>query len=226
MWASELTPNYKATGQDGLKGEFIRYLGEKGFEVITNFFNLVYSHQITPSAWRKDVAWPLHKAGNKRDPTNYRLITLMAVLCKVFERVMHARLVQWRSAQQDRPIDRNQVGFQASLCTLDHIYTLTETIRLRARAKKPTYVCFVDARKAFPSVFKAGLLFKLHKIGVTGRFWRMVKSMYQHITTRILTRSSRYTTMSTPASERAAHFPPFYIYCSSTAYWMGFARAN
>ena len=45
----------------------------------------------------------------------------------------------------------------------------------------------MDARKAFPSVFKAGLLYKLHQIGIRGRYWRMIKSMYQHITTRILT---------------------------------------
>ena len=110
-------------------------------------------------------------------------------MCKVFERIMHNRLTRWCNEQQQKPIDTNQVGFQANLCTLDLIYTLTETVRLRAAANRPTYVCFVDVRKAFPSVFKAGLLFKLHQIGVRGRYWRMIKSMYASISTRILTGS-------------------------------------
>ena len=45
----------------------------------------------------------------------------------------------------------------------------------------------MDCRKACPSVFKAGLLYKLHTIGVRGRYWRMLTSMYEKISTRVLT---------------------------------------
>jgi hypothetical protein len=45
-----------------------------------------------------DVAWPIHKKGNKRNAGNYRLITLMSVNCKLFERVLNTRLTQWAQA--------------------------------------------------------------------------------------------------------------------------------
>ena len=79
------------------------------------------------------------------------------------------------------------MDFQANRCTLDHLYVLTETVRARKQEGHPTYTCFVDCRKAFPSVFKAGLLYKLHRMGVRGKYWRMVTAMYEKITTRVLT---------------------------------------
>jgi hypothetical protein len=47
-----------------------------------------------------------------------------------------------------------QAGFQADLSTVDLIYTLSETVKLRRAQELPTYACFIDCRKAFPSVFK------------------------------------------------------------------------
>jgi hypothetical protein len=58
---------------------------------------------------------------------------------------------------------------------------------MRIAHGRTTYACFVDCRKAFPSVFKAGMLVKLHRHGVRGKFWRMVQSMYSKIETRVLT---------------------------------------
>ena len=185
--ALELTPNYKAAGADGIKGEFLRYLGEEAREVLLRYYNLIFDHHKSPAQWRKDVAWPIHKQGSEYDPGNYRLITLMSTMAKVYERVMHARLTKWCNSQRHHPISPQQVGFQSNLCTLDHLYTLAETVRIRGAAKKPTYARFVDARKAFPSVFKAGLLVKLHHLGVRGRYWLMVSDMYASIKTRILT---------------------------------------
>ena len=134
------------------------------------------------------MAWPIHKAGDVRDPGNYRLITLMSVNCKLFERILNTRLTNWASVDPTQQhIAENQVGFQADRSTTDHLYSMTETARLRTAQGRPTYACFVDCRKAFPSVYKAGMLVKLHRQGVRGRFWRMLQSMYSKIETRVMT---------------------------------------
>ena len=185
--ALDNTPNYRAHGLDGVKGEWLRYLGDDAVEALVLLYNFIFEYQLCPEAWTKDIAWPIHKKGNKRDPSNYRLITLMSVMCKVLERVLHARLTAWCAKQPQSPIDKAQVGFQENLCTLDHLYILTETIRYRAQGGLPTYACFIDCRKAFPSVFKAGLLVKLHRMGIRGKTWKMIRQMYQQIQTRILT---------------------------------------
>ena len=85
-------------------------------------YNFIFTHQKCPAGWTKDIAYPLYKQGTKRDPTNYRLITLMSVMAKVFERIMHTRLTAWTHDTRDPVIDPTQVGFQANRCTLDHLY--------------------------------------------------------------------------------------------------------
>ena len=125
------------------------------------------------------MAWPIHKKGDVTDPGNYRLITLMSVTCKLFERLLNTRLTAWTTSDASQQhIAENQVGFQADRSTTDHLYATTETARMRTAHGRPTYACFVDCRKAFPSVFKAGMLVKLHRQGVRGKFWRMLQSMY------------------------------------------------
>ena len=111
--ALERTPNYKAAGDDGIKGEFLRYLGDSAIEGLLLLYNFIFKHQLCPAGWTKDVAWPLYKKGVRRDPNNYRLITLMAVLAKVLERIMHTRLTEWTHHTQQAVIDPMQVGFQA-----------------------------------------------------------------------------------------------------------------
>jgi len=110
----------------------------------------------------------------------------MSVIGKLFERILNKRLTSWNTDQLLSNISKTQAGFQADLSTMDLIYALSETVKLRRAQGLPTYACFIDCRKAFPSVFKAGLLVKLHSMGITGRYWRMLTSMYSKIETRIL----------------------------------------
>ena len=84
--AMQQIKSYRAAGEDEVQGEFLKYLGKAGIKAILALFNLIFTYQCCPACWCKDMAWPIHKAGDKRDPGNYRLITLMSVICKLFER--------------------------------------------------------------------------------------------------------------------------------------------
>ena len=46
------------------------------------------------------------------------------------------------------------------------------------REGKHTYAFFLDVQKAFDTVWHDGLWFKLWELGVKGRMWRVIKSMY------------------------------------------------
>ena len=111
--ASELTPNYKAAGADGIKGEFLRYLGDSAIDGLLQLYNFIFTQQKCPAGWTKDIAYPLYKQGTKRDPTNYRLITFMSVMAKVFERIMHTRLTAWTHNTRD-PCEKR--GFSRHTC--------------------------------------------------------------------------------------------------------------
>ena len=49
----------------------------------------------------------------------------------------------------------------------------------------PTYCCFIDFKKAFPSVYKQGLWVLLHKYGIQGKLWRIMHSMLAKTSSRV-----------------------------------------
>jgi hypothetical protein len=50
---------------------------------------------------------------------------------------------------------------------------------------KATYAAFVDVKKAFPSVFKDGLWWRLNEAGITGRAWGMIRQLYSDTWSRL-----------------------------------------
>lgn len=74
-----------------------------------------------------------------------------------------------------------QFGFRPGYCTVDAIFALQSLVSEFLANKKKLYCCFVDYQKAFDSVNHVKLWRRLIKMGVTGKFLSVIKSMYQQI---------------------------------------------
>ena len=48
------------------------------------------------------------------------------------------------------------------------------------KAGKDTPVCFIDIKKAFPSVRRSSMLHELSNKGISGPVWHIIHTMYQH----------------------------------------------
>ena len=110
--------------------------------------------------WRSAIVAPLHKCGPADQFTNYRPISLLCSCQKVFERLVLKRLLP----NVDPRLDESQAGFRWG--AEEQIYTLAETLRLRASRR--TFCAFVDVRKAFDVAWRDAVLLKLASFGVTG----------------------------------------------------------
>ena len=49
----------------------------------------------------------------------------------------------------------------------------------RIKEGKRTYTFFLDVQKAYDTVWRNGLWFKLWELGVKGKMWRVIKRMYE-----------------------------------------------
>ena len=67
-----------------------------------------------------------------------------------------------------------------------HVLTL-KTIIDKTIERPPTklYTCFVDFRKAFDSVAREALLYKVAKLGIGGKIFNTLKNMYENTSTKI-----------------------------------------
>jgi hypothetical protein len=113
-------------------------------------------------------------SGEAKHPTNYRGISLLDCIGKTFERVLHRRMMQY--VDKFNLLDDNQNGFRPERSTEMHLLALEELL-IGGGTDLP--VCFLDIRKAFPSVRRSSLLKALHNMGFKGAIWKVIQSMYE-----------------------------------------------
>ena len=85
--------NNKSPGIDNILNEFIKHCPNELISVIVKLFNVILDSGITPSDWTIGIIKPLYKnKGDINDINNYRGITLLSCLGKLFTSVINTRL--------------------------------------------------------------------------------------------------------------------------------------
>jgi hypothetical protein len=98
-------------------------------------FNLVLLTGVVPRAWTDGVIKPiLKKKGSPDDPNNYRGITILSCLGKLFTTILNNRLNDY--IEQFNVIGNEQAGFRNGCSTLDHMFTLYGIIDILLYKKK------------------------------------------------------------------------------------------
>ena len=143
--------------------------------IIHNFLNLNLTKGTTSTRICCGLISPIHKEGPLDDPSNYRGICIMNSLLKLLCTILNDRLTEF--SQQNNLISKEQIGFQKNCRTSDHIFTLKSIVN-KYVADTKLYVCFVDFKKAFDSVWHNGLFRKLENKGINGNFLNLIKSIY------------------------------------------------
>ena len=174
--------NNKSVSLDLISNEMLKNSKLCLRKVLLKLFNGCLEQGTYP--WNCSITTPLHKKGDKQNPDNYRAITVGSCLGKLFSSLLLNRLVDFRKVIcPDFP---HQLGFRAGAQCSDHILTLTTIIeKYTKKLKKRVFACFVDYRKAFDTVCREALMYKLNHLGIGGNFFACLKNMYGNSVTRI-----------------------------------------
>ena len=92
------------------------------------------------------------------------------------------RLMQ--HGEKEGGIAEEQGGFRPTRGTTDQVFCLTEIIQ--QRKAEPTFMAFIDVKKAYDTVWRDGLWKRLWEEGVRGKMWRVVKGMYETVQSQVL----------------------------------------
>ena len=175
-WAIAQLKSHKAPGWDGLMPAFFKLFDSRLVLFVRDIFNQVLTSGIYPSTWSIGFIKPIHKSGEKLDPSNYRGITLLSVMGKIFTAIVRARLLDW--AETTKVINETQFGFRQGRRTTDPIFILNTAIQLYRKKAKPLFACFVDFKKAIDSLSHSALWTKLASLGVSNTILNLLQSMY------------------------------------------------
>ena len=139
----------------------------------------MWKNEIIPIDWARGIIVPLYKEGERKNVDNYRGITLLSVVGKLYTSILTERISRW--VEKKKKLVEEQGGFRAKRSTVDQIFILKEIIQARRKMKKSTVCCFLDIRKAYDTVFREGLWERMKEKGIGGKMWRVVRNLYKEV---------------------------------------------
>ena len=165
----------KACGHDGIYNEVLK--NNKCKHVLYRLFNLCFEYGKVPAIWQKAIISPVPKSAMKDPhvPAEYRAVSLLSHVGKLYSQVLNNRIMSYCECTDLLCDEQN--GFRKLRSCEDHIFTLTTIIRNRIKAKKETYVAFIDMQKAFDWVNRNLLWYKLLVNNITGKIYWAVQSI-------------------------------------------------
>ena len=172
--------NNKAAGIDEIINEYIKSSIDLMLPIYIKLFNRVLDTGEIPEDWLTGMIIPIYKnKGSKEDANNYRGITLLSCVGKLFTSILNQRLTEF--CDQNVIIKEIQAGFRKGYSTLDNIYVFKKIIDLFRFKKSKLFCCFVDYKKAFDSIWREALWYKLTKVGIQGKILEVIKGLYVQV---------------------------------------------
>ena len=172
----------RAADHTELRGEHFIYAATTLAPLITHLFNRALAEGL-PDSWTMHTIVPLHKAGDRMDPANYRTVMIGHLLAKTYGAVLEAELSRY--AERESLRSPGQAGFRRTFSTVDHIFTLRCLIEQSRSRGRRLYCCFVDFRKAFDTVPRERLFRRLTSLGVPSEMIWAIYALYERVSGRV-----------------------------------------
>ena len=148
--------------------------------VYEKIFNIILDSGVLPEVWSVGLIKPNYKQkGEKDNPENYRPITLVSCIGKLFTGILSNRLYTY--AENNEVFSNTQAGFRKGQSTTDYIFILYSLIEMLNFRKKETFYAFIDLKQAFDTVWQDGLRWKLVNCNKDGKCLNLIKGMYSNI---------------------------------------------
>ena len=168
----------KAPGLDGIPPGLLKLLDDDWLITITAIFNSVFESSY-PECWTEAKVFTIFKKGEKLQPSNYRGISVLNALAKLYDSVLSARLQLWY-----KPLEEQSGATKGRGCS-EPILVIRLLIDIARKTKKKLYICFIDFEKAYDKVNRHELMKRLDSRGCGTKFLNALRSSYQNTSGRI-----------------------------------------
>ena len=108
---------------------------------------------------------------------------MLSCLGKLFTSIINDRLTHFSNRHDI--VKETQAGLRQGYRTLDHIFLLKSIIDLFLWKRKKLFCLFIDYRKAFDTIWRDGLWYKMIKANIGGKVFNVIKNMYMNIKSRV-----------------------------------------
>jgi hypothetical protein len=155
--------NKNSSGYDCLSNRMLKREPHAFARLIVDLINESMEGGIFPECLKTAKVIPVYKKGDRTNLNNYRPISLLPVLSKVFEKVVNSQL---NGVIELNFIDENQFGFRSGHSTEDAVVKFVNRIEKDLANKLHVVTVYVDVSKAFDSCDHEILLSKIRRTGL------------------------------------------------------------
>jgi len=175
--------NNSSPGPDNVSALALKQNSSSLLKPLAHIINCIFRTGAVPPEFKDSVVTPIYKSDDKTLPQNYRPISVINHIAKIFEKALKSRLVDFLN--KNSILSSNQYGFREGLCTGDAIYSLLNEVYNSINNKNKTLAIFIDLCKAFDMVNHTILINKLEKLGMRGVVLELFKNYLFNRTQRV-----------------------------------------
>jgi len=156
----------KACGFDNVPAQLLKDAADVIANPLAYIFNQSLSLGVFPEMMKVAKVTPIYKKGQKNVPGNYRPISVLPLLAKVFEKLVNKRLLDF--LETNNVLYEHQYGFRKQYSTKLSLINLINDVIKSIDTGSITPAIFIDFQKAFDTIDHAILCGKLKHYGIRG----------------------------------------------------------
>ena len=143
--------------------------------ILAELFSKCLKESCFPDCWKVSSEVPVFKnVGERSTAKNYRPVSLLSVVNKVFEKLVNNRIVD--HLEKCGLLSDFQYGFRSCRSTADLLTVVSDRIARAFNRSGATRAVPLDISRAFDRVWHAGLLHKLKSYGISGQIFSLISS--------------------------------------------------
>ena len=152
--------------------------------ILVKLFNKCLKESCFLDCWNVSSVVPVFKnIGESSTAKNYRPVSLLSVVSKVFEKLVNNRIVD--HLDKCGLFSDFQYGFRSSRSTADLLTVVSDRIARTFNRSGATRAVALDISKAFDRIWHAGLLHKLKSYGISGQMFGLISSFLSNRQLRV-----------------------------------------
>ena len=164
----------QGSGLDGISSFFLKVGMPVLAESLSQLFNMSMFLGLFPDDWKIARVAPIYKDGSEDENSNYRLISVLPVISRLFEKLFYNQL--YRFLNMNKLLFSQQSSFRLQHSVLTSLLKCTNDWCLNLEKSEYTAITCIDLKKAFDTVNHDILVQKLEHYGVKNKEIRWFRS--------------------------------------------------